>query len=55
MKEAKSMRACTNLECARRFCEHCLSVHMSEALDGETADGSDDVQEWLCPICRKVM
>jgi hypothetical protein len=49
VKKAKSMRACTNPECARRFCEHCLSVHMSEAL--EAVDADDD---WLCPICRKV-
>ena len=49
VKKAKSMRACTNPECARRFCEHCLSVHMSEIL--ETYDVDSD---WLCPICRKV-
>lgn len=49
VKKAKSMRACTNPECARRFCEHCLSVHMSEALESLERD-----VEWLCPICRKV-
>ena len=50
VKKARSMRACTRPECARRFCEHCLSVHMSEPLD--FADGAED--DWLCPICRKV-
>jgi hypothetical protein len=44
------MRACTYPECARRFCEHCLTVHMSE----ETLEGVDADTEWLCPICRKV-
>eukprot|EP00960_Hanusia_phi_P005071 146117-Hanusia_phi.AAC.4 len=43
------------MECARRFCEHCLMTHLHDVVppDGrglkELCDG-----KWLCPICRKV-
>jgi len=55
VKRITSMLACENMECARRFCEHCLMTHLHDVVppDGrglkELCDG-----KWLCPICRKV-
>ncbi len=30
VKRATSMMACENKECARRFCDHCLSAHLRD-------------------------
>ncbi|EKX39813.1 hypothetical protein GUITHDRAFT_143202 [Guillardia theta CCMP2712] len=46
VKKARSMRACSNAECARRFCEHCLLFHLKEEPESMTPT-------WRCPICRR--
>ena len=35
---ASSMLACSNAECSRRFCEHCLLTHLSEDVDPSCSD-----------------
>jgi hypothetical protein len=32
------MLACSNAECSRRFCEHCLLTHLSEDVDPSCSD-----------------
>ena len=62
VKRATSMLACENAECARRFCEHCLTIHLSDAMPREEAAGDLSSRgggggtrgKWLCPICRKI-
>ena len=53
---ASSMLACSNTECSRRFCEHCLLTHLAEDVDPSTSDAWINVNGknlWQCPICRK--
>mmetsp|Transcript_7037 Transcript_7037/g.13579 ORF Transcript_7037/g.13579 Transcript_7037/m.13579 type:complete len:222 (+) Transcript_7037:353-1018(+) len=53
---ASSMLACENLECCRRFCEHCLLTHLNENVDPMSSDAwtlVDGKPFWNCPICRK--
>ena len=62
VKRATSMLACENAECARRFCEHCLTIHLNDAMPREEAFGDLSSRgggggtrgKWLCPICRKI-
>jgi hypothetical protein len=53
---ASSMLACEDMECCRRFCEHCLLTHLNEDIDRATSNSwslTNGKEMWLCPICRK--
>ena len=53
---ASSMLACSNSECSRRFCEHCLLTHLAEDVDPVSSDAwvvISGKKLWQCPICRK--
>ena len=50
------MLACSNAECSRRFCEHCLFTHLQEDTDPTSSESWVVVggkKLWQCPICRK--
>ena len=42
---ASSMLACSNTECSRRFCEHCLLTHLNEDVDPTTSTSWITVSE----------
>jgi hypothetical protein len=51
IKRPDSMYACQSDRCSRRFCEHCLNVHL-KAMGGAGSPRPGD-KDWHCPVCTK--
>lgn len=51
IKRPDSMYACQSDRCSRRFCEHCLNVHL-KAMGGGGSPRPGD-KGWHCPVCSK--
>eukprot|EP00293_Proteomonas_sulcata_P019747 CAMPEP_0184303188 /NCGR_PEP_ID=MMETSP1049-20130417/12972_1 /TAXON_ID=77928 /ORGANISM="Proteomonas sulcata, Strain CCMP704" /LENGTH=690 /DNA_ID=CAMNT_0026614649 /DNA_START=96 /DNA_END=2168 /DNA_ORIENTATION=+ len=50
---ASGMLACSNKDCTRRFCEHCLSKSIGDDVNPQTSNAWINGL-WHCPVCRKL-
>jgi len=47
------MVSCGSTHCSRRFCEHCLNVHLAHSIASDPQGVPPSDPGWKCPVCRK--